>query len=92
MARRSKLAFIILVVALATSCGARADDLPEQRLTCQEEAHRSIKGPNRVDQELYLRVMERRQLFIRDCMALGPRDIEQTGSIAKPLPPKRPIR
>ena len=92
MARRPKLAFIVLVVALATSSGARADDLPAQRLACQGEGRQSIKGPNRVDPELYARIMERRQLFIRDCMARGPREIEQTGSIAVPVPPKRPIR
>ena len=92
MARRPKLAFVALVVALAASCPARADDLTEQRVTCQEQARRSIKGPKHIDQELYTRVMERRQSFVRDCMALGPRDIEQTGSIAVPFPPKRPIR
>jgi len=91
MARRPKLAFVVLVAALAASSSARAADLPDQRLACQEEARRSIKGPTRVDQELYLRVVERRQLFVRDCMTLGPRDIEQTGSVAVPLPPKRPI-
>jgi hypothetical protein len=89
MARWPKLAFVVLVLALAPR-GARADDLPEQRLACQEEARRNIKGPNRIDQDLYKRVMERRQLFVRDCMALRPRDIEQTGSVRMPIPPKRP--
>ena len=92
MAKRRTLALVALAVALAASGSARADDPPRQRVTCQEEARRSIKGPKHIDQELYGRVMERRQSFIRDCMTLGPRDVEQTGSIAAPLPPKRPLR
>jgi len=91
MVARPKLAFVVLVAALVTSAGARAADLPEQRLACQEEARRSIKGSSRIDPDLYKRVVDRRQLFVQDCMALGPPDVEQTGSVGVPLPPKRPI-
>src|SRR5215211_1561711 len=90
MVSRPKLAFVVLLAVFAASAGVRAADLPEQRLACQEEARRSIKGPSRIDPDLYRRVVDRRQLFVRDCMALGPQNIEQTGSVGVPLPPKRP--
>ena len=91
MASRPKLALIALLATCASLHGAKAADLSDQRLACQEEARRSIKGPSRLDQSLYEKVVERRQLFVRDCMALGSRDIEHTGSVSVPLPPKRPI-
>ena len=91
MATRPMLTIAILAVALAASTGARAADGPEQRLACQEESRRQITGPRRVDPELYRRVVDRRRLYVQECMGAGPRDIEQTGSISVPLPPKRPI-
>ncbi len=91
MASRPKLAFIVLLTTCAGLHGAKAADLSDQRLACQEEARRSIKGPSRLDQALYQKVVERRQLYVRDCMALGLREIDVTGSLGVPLPPKRPM-
>jgi hypothetical protein len=68
--------------------------LPELRLACQDESRKLFKGPRRMDPDLYKRVVERRQLYVRDCMGTGPRDIELTGSSTSktmPLPPRRPV-
>ena len=83
---------IVLAAALAASAGARADASPDRRLVCQEESRRHFSGPKRIDPELYRRVIERRQFYIRNCMVNAPQDVEQTGSIPVPLPPKRPAR
>jgi hypothetical protein len=40
--------------------------------------------------DLYRRSVKRRQVYVRDCMTSGLRDVDQTGSIPVPLPPKRP--
>ena len=87
---RPEFAIIALAAGLAISSAARADDPPERRLACQEESRRNIRGPRRIDLDLYKRVIERRQLYIQDCMTNGLRDVEQTGSISVPIPPNRP--
>jgi hypothetical protein len=90
MALRLRVAVVAFATALSVTSGASAADLPEQRLVCQQEARQNIKGPPRIDLDLYKRIVERRQLYVRECMANGPRDVEQTGSIVAPLPPRRP--
>lgn len=86
-----KLATVVFAAAIAVLSGARAAELPELRLTCQGEARRNIRGPRRVDVDLYRRVVERRTVHVETCMSNGPQDIEQTGAIPVPLPPRRPI-
>jgi hypothetical protein len=86
-----KLATVVFAAVLAAVSSARAAELPEQRLICQEEARRSIKGPRPVDVDLYRRVFERRTVYIENCMSNAPQDVEQTGAIPMPLPPRRPI-
>ena len=81
---------ITILSAVAAWSGALAADLSEQRLACQQESRHNINGPRHVDVGLYTRVVERRKLYILDCMENGPRDVEQTGSIAIPWPPPRP--
>jgi hypothetical protein len=90
MARRPKL-LLALAFALAAPTLAAASDLPEQRQACQEEARRHIRGPSRVDLDLYKRVVDRRLLYVQDCMLNGPEDVGATGSVTVPLPPRRPI-
>ena len=90
MAHGLKLA-ALLAVLLALPSGVRAEDLPEQRLACQHEARQNVRGPRQIDLDLYKRIVERRQLYVRDCMAMGSRDVDQTGSLSAPLPPKRPM-
>ena len=85
-----KLALAALVLSLAATSDAGADDLSAQRLVCQQEARQHIKGPRRADLEIYRLSVERRQTYVRDCMETGPRDVEETGSLAVPLPPRRP--
>src|SRR5215208_4323397 len=85
-----KLTIVIVAAVLCASFRAGATDLGERRLSCQEEARQHIR-PRRVDLDLYMRVVELRQLYARDCMTTGPRDVEQTGALPVPLPPKRPL-
>ena len=87
---RPKLVTVAFAAALAALSGARAAELPEQRLTCQGEARRNIRGPRRVDVDLYRRIVERRNVYVENCMSNGSQDVEQTGTIAVPLPPRRP--
>ena len=82
-----KLATVVFAATIAVLSGARAAELPELRLTCQ----RNFRGPRRVDLDLYRRVVERRTVYVETCMSNGPQDIEQTGAIPVPLPPRRPI-
>lgn len=84
------LALLAIVVAFTVPSGASGADLPEQRFACQQEARQNIRGLRGVGLELYRRSVERRQIYVRDCMASGPRDVEETGSVTVPLPPKRP--
>ena len=84
-----KLAIVFAAVAALSS--ARAAELPELRLICQEEARRNIRGPRRVDLDLYRRVVERRIVYVENCMSNGPQDVEETGALPVPLPPRRPI-
>ena len=86
----SKLSTVVFAAILAALSSARAE-LPEQRLTCQEQARRNIRGPRRVDLDLYRRVFERRTVYIENCISSGAQDVEQTGAIPVPLPPRRPI-
>ena len=88
---RSTIALGLMAAVLAAPSVAQGFESPEQRLACHDEARRRIKGPLRVDVDLYRRVVERRQLYVQDCMANGLRDVDQTGSIRVPLPPKRPV-
>ena len=87
---RPRPAGIVFALVLTSAPGTRAADLPEQRLACQQESRRHISGPRRLDAELYRRVIERRQLYVLNCMTNGPRDVGQTGSLPVPLPPRRP--
>ena len=68
---------------ISARAGVLTVDLPSA-LICQQEARRSIKGPSRIDPDLYRRVVDRRQLFVPDGMALGPQDTEQTASVSAP--------
>ena len=88
---RPKLATVLLVAALAAAFGAIAADRQEQRVACQDESRLHIKGSRRVDVGLYMRLVERRQLYILDCMEDASRDVEQAGAIPLPQPPARPI-
>src|SRR5215207_586294 len=85
-----KLTIVIVAAVLCASFRAGATDVGERRLSCQEEARQHIR-PRRIDLDLYMRVVERRQLYARDCMTAGMPDVEQTGTLAVPLPPKRPM-
>ena len=88
---RSRLTIAMAILSgVAVWSGAVAADLSEQRLACQQESHRSINGPRHVDVGLYTLVVERRKLYILNCMENGSREVEQTGSIAVPRPPPRP--
>ena len=87
---RPILALAVCAALTAPSAGQGAES-PAQRLGCQEEARRRIKGPLRIDVELYRRVVERRQAYVQECMANGLRNVEQTGSTSTPLPPRRPV-
>jgi AcrR family transcriptional regulator len=40
--------------------------------------------------DLYRCSVEPRQVYVRDCMASGPREPTYTGSISAPVPPRRP--
>ena len=86
-----KLKRTILGIAagLVALSGTRVVDRPEQRLDCNQESRQHIKGPRTTDLTLYKLIIERRQLYVRDCMLNAP-DIEETSSIPIPLPPKRP--
>jgi len=98
-----KLAVLLLAGTLGTSRGAGALDTPiasvgdettyssEQRFACQAESRRRFKGPRRVDAGLYARVVERRHVYFVDCMATEAQDVQQTGSILVPQPPRRPM-
>ena len=90
MAHGPKFVLFALVLVLAIPSGASGADLPGQRFVCQQEARQHIRGPRQVDLDLYRRSVERRQIYVRDCMSSGPRDVEETGSVSVPLPPKRP--
>jgi hypothetical protein len=85
-----KLAIVALAAGLTALSGTRVVDSAELRVECHQEARRSIGGPQRIDVGLYRIVVARRQLYVRDCMANGSQDVEQTGSISVPLPPMRP--
>ena len=87
---RPTLAIVFAATVLAASAGARADD-SDRRLVCREVARQHFHGPMRLDPELYRRVIERRQLYVRECMAKRPQEVEQTASVPMPLPPKRPL-
>ena len=88
---RSRLTIAIAILSgVAVWSGAVAADLSEQRLACQQESRRNINGPRHVDVSLYTLVVERRKLYILDCMENGSQDVDQTGSIAIPRPPPRP--
>ena len=68
--------------------------LAELRPACQDESRKLFKGPRRMDPDLYKRVVERRQLYVRSCIDSGPQDVELTGSSTSttiPLPPRRPV-
>jgi hypothetical protein len=80
----------LLLLATLPALGAGTADLPELRRSCQEESQRHILGRPRAGVELYERSVERRQVYVRDCMASGGREPVQTGSISVPIPPKRP--
>ena len=88
----AKLGVVVLAVALAASGAARASDRVERRVACQDEAKRHIRAPRAVDLDLYRRVVERRQLYVQECMLSGPPERELTGAMSVPLPPKRPAR
>ena len=85
-----RLAIVGLATGLAALSGTREGDSAELRLGCHQEARRNVRGPQRIDVGLYRIVVARRQLYVRDCMANGSQDVEQTGSISVPFPPKRP--
>jgi hypothetical protein len=55
---------IVAFVASFPALSGPVVDRPEQRLDCNQESRRNIKGPGRVDVDLYRRVVERRQLYI----------------------------
>ena len=90
-AMRRMLVIMGLATGLASLSGLSVIDLSEQRLDCNQEPRRNIIGPRRVDVDLYRRVVERRQLYVRDCMASEPQEIGHTGSASAPLPPRRPL-
>jgi hypothetical protein len=92
MTRPTTPAIFALTTLLLSAPGAMATDLPDQRLACQEEARRNIKGPKRVDLDLYRRVVDRRHLFVQECMLAEAKEVDETGSVAPPLPPKAPDR
>ncbi len=78
----------------STHTPVRPRALAELRLACQDESRKLFKGPRRMDPDLYKRVVERRQLYVRSCIDSGPQDVELTGSSTSttiPLPPRRPV-
>jgi hypothetical protein len=87
---RRMLVILGLATGLASLSGFSAIDLSERRLDCNHESRRNVMGPRRVDVDLYRLVVERRLLYVRDCMAIEPQGLGTTGPISAPLPPKRP--
>ena len=78
----------------STHTPVRPRALPQLRLACQDESRKLFKGPRRMDPDLYKRVVERRQLYVRNCIDSEPQDVELTGSSTSttiPLPPRRPV-
>jgi hypothetical protein len=51
--------------------------LPELRLACQEKSRKLFKGPRRMDPDLYKRVVERRLVYVRDCMDDESQKVEE---------------
>jgi hypothetical protein len=84
-----KLSLVVFTI-VAETLGARASDLPGQRIACHDESRRHIPGRRGGDTELFRRTFERRAQYVSICMANGLRDVEQTGSVSAPFPPKRP--
>jgi hypothetical protein len=78
---------------MITPLVASADgNLPTKREACQTQARLQIKAP-RKGIDLYRLVIERRQVYMRECMARIPSDENTTGSVHSPvlLPPRRPV-
>ena len=78
----------------STHTPVRPRALPELRLACQDESRKIFKGPRRMDPDLYKRMVERRQLYVRNCIDSEPQDVELTGSSTSTtiaLPPRRPV-
>ena len=77
-----------------TSAQAGLLTLPDLRLACQEESRKRFTGPSRMDPSLYKRVVERRQLYVRNCMdvaSTGPALPSSAMSATARLPPPRPV-
>jgi hypothetical protein len=79
-------------VMLAPLVAFADENLPAKREACQTHARQQIKAP-RKGVDLYRLVIERRQVYMRDCMARAPNEEITTGSVRSspvPLPPRRP--
>jgi hypothetical protein len=87
---RPMLSILGLATGLISLSSLSAIDLSQRRLDCNHESRRDVMGPRRVDVDLYRLVVERRLLYVRDCMAMEPQEIGHTGPVSAPLPPKRP--
>jgi hypothetical protein len=82
---RLTLVILGLAASLASLSGRSVIDLSERRLDCNQESRRNIIGLRRVDVDLYRRVLERRRLYVHDCMAKWTQGIEHTGPVSAPI-------
>ena len=79
-------------VMLAPLVASADENLPAKREACQVQARQQIKAP-RKGVDLYRLVVERRQAYLRDCMARVPHEEITTGAVPLPpipVPPRRP--
>jgi hypothetical protein len=59
----------------------------EQRASCRAEARQRVARPRHVDLDLYGRVLERRRLYVEQCMASRLRSPDETGAAGEPSSP-----
>jgi len=89
---RAKLATVALAVLLgAVAKESAAANPADQRLACQEEARQRVTSPRRVDLDLYSRLLERRRVYVKECMTNGLRQRAQTDATFVPVSSKRDI-
>ena len=79
-------------VMLAPLVASADENLPAKREACHMQARQQIKALYK-GVDLYRFVIERRQVYLRDCMARVPNEEITTGSVGSspiPVPPRRP--
>jgi hypothetical protein len=84
IARRHSGAVWLLSASLCgVPTGTPGSDLPQRRETCQADARHRIKARKNAGQEIYVVLVERRQTYVRECMARMETDPTTTGSVPK---------